>query len=80
MSLDLDSHKNIIMSLNVVVNHVADYAGPSDKKAADKLRTRLAAANKRWDEVCKLAGRIQSRLQSALMEVAPLLNFNTFVS
>lgn len=70
LSLDLDSHKSIIMSLNVVVNHVADYAGPNEKRAADKLRTRLASANNRWEAVCKSAGRTQSRLQAALMEAS----------
>ena len=69
LSLDLDSHKNIIMSLNIVVNHVAEHAVTADLRAADRLRNRLAAANNRWEAVCKSAGRIQGRLQAALMQV-----------
>ncbi|EFX84561.1 hypothetical protein DAPPUDRAFT_238990 [Daphnia pulex] len=68
LSLDLDSHKNIVMSLNIVVNHVAEHAVTADQRAADRLRIRLAAANSRWDAVCKSAARIQARLQSSLMQ------------
>jgi len=68
LSLDLDSHKNIIMSLNVVVMHVAEHAAPLDGQAAAQLRDRLSAANNRWDSVCKSAARIQGRLQAALMQ------------
>lgn len=65
----MDSHKNIVMSLNIVVNHVAEHAVTADQRAADRLRSRLAAANSRWDAVCKSAARIQGRLQSSLMQV-----------
>lgn len=57
------------MSLNVVVNHVAEHAITADQHAADRLRNRLAAANSRWDAVCKSAARIQGKLQTALMQV-----------
>lgn len=57
------------MSLNVVVNHVAEHAITADSRAADRLRNRLAAANNRWEAVCQTAGRIQGTLQAALMEV-----------
>ena len=69
----MDSHKNIVMSLNVVVNHVAEHAHTSDQRNADRLRARLAAANNRWDAVCKSAARTQGRLQSALMQVNIIL-------
>ena len=69
LSLDLDSHKNIVMSLNVVVNHVAEHALMSESRAADRLKGRLAAANGRWEAVCQTANRIQGRLQTALMQV-----------
>ena len=69
LSLDLDSHKNIVMSLNVVVNHVAEHALIAETRAADRLRDRLAAANSRWEAVCQTASRIQGRLQTALMQV-----------
>ena len=57
------------MSLNVVVNHVAEHAQAPDSRAADRLRNRLAAANNRWETVCQSAARIQGRLQAALMQV-----------
>ena len=57
------------MSLNVVVNHVAEHAQAPDSRAADRLRNRLAAANSRWETVCQSAARIQGRLQAALMQV-----------
>ena len=63
------------MSLNIVVNHVAEHAVTADHRAADRLRSRLAAANSRWDAVCKSAARIQARLQSSLMQVIVTLVF-----
>jgi nesprin-1 len=80
LSLDLDSHKNIVMSLNIVVNHVAEHAVTADQRAADRLRSRLAAANSRWDAVCKSAARIQARLQSSLMQVIVKLVINYNIS
>merc|ERR1712071_227787 len=68
LSLELDSHKNIVMSLNIVVTHVAEHAAPPDTGAADRLRERLTTANNRWDNVCKSAAGIQNRLQIALMQ------------
>ena len=48
---------------------MAEHAVTADLRAADRLRNRLAAANNRWEAVCKSAGRIQGRLQAALMQV-----------
>lgn len=74
------------MSLNIVVNHVAQHAVTADLRAADRLRSRLAAANSRWEAVCKSAGRIQGRLQAALMQVTVVIwgthcekTFSTFL-
>ncbi|MCP5810420.1 hypothetical protein NL321_30170, partial [Klebsiella pneumoniae] len=44
--LDLDSHKSIVVSLNVVGGHVAAHA--HDARDAARVRARLAAANARW--------------------------------
>ena len=65
----MDSHKNIVTSLNVVVNHVAKYASPEDSDAADCLLKRLASANSRWESVCRSATLAQGKLQIALMQV-----------
>lgn len=66
--LDLDSHKSIVTSLNIVGEHLADHA-PDGGKARD-LRQRLAELNTLWDNVCRRAAEWQDALQSALMEVS----------
>ncbi|CAK1540772.1 unnamed protein product [Leptosia nina] len=63
--LDLDSHKALVVSLNVVGSHVARHA--RDTQAADRVRERLADANRRWDEACARAADWQTKLQRALV-------------
>ena len=64
--LDLDSHKSVAMSINVVGSHLAEHS-PTESKA-EGLRQRLAAINESWDGVCEQATLWQTRLQTALME------------
>lgn len=63
--LDLDSHKSIVASLNIVGAHLADHA--DDEERASELRDRLAVANGRWDKICAAAVHWQGQLQLALM-------------
>lgn len=65
--LDLDSHRSIVRSLNIVGTHLADHAEDLDR--AKDLRSRLEADNNRWDSICKNAANWQIALQRALMDV-----------
>ena len=65
--LDLDSHKSVAMSINVVGSHLAEHS-PTQSKA-EGMRGRLATVNLQWDRVCEQATLWQTRLQTALLEV-----------
>ena len=64
----LDSHKSVAMSINVVGSHLAEHAG--NPARAEAMEARLAAVNGQWDSVCEQATLWQTRLQTALLEVS----------
>lgn len=70
--MDLESHRNIVVALNIVGTHLADHT--EDVERAGQLRTRLVTTNSRWDAVCRAAAAWQTQLQTALMEVRRLLS------
>merc|ERR1712130_248167 len=64
--LQLDSHKSVAMSINVVGSHLAEHAASPSR--AEAMESRLAAVNGQWDAVCEQATLWQTRLQTALLE------------
>ncbi|KAG7175997.1 Nesprin-1-like 1, partial [Homarus americanus] len=63
--MDLDGHKSVIMSLNVIGKHLAEHT--RDKRRATRVRDRLTAVNQRWEAVCAAASVWQAKLQTTLM-------------
>ena len=65
--MELDSHKSLMMSINVIGSHLCEHSRDPDK--VDKMKARLEAINKSWDETCEAATNWQTKLQTALLEV-----------
>lgn len=63
--MDLDGHKSVIMSLNIIGKHLAEHT--RDERRAKRVRERLSGANQRWEAVCAAASVWQAKLQTALM-------------
>ena len=66
--LELDSHKSLMMSVNVIGSHMAEHS--RDRRRVERLEGRLAAVNGAWDAACEEATAWQAQLQTALLEVS----------
>ena len=91
-SVSQDSHKSVLLSVNVVGAHLAEHAADAGRAAA--LQRRMADVNEGWDGCCEEAALWQTKLQTALLEVGEeeeeetengifpngLLNFNSETS
>ncbi|XP_023348442.1 uncharacterized protein LOC111717154 isoform X2 [Eurytemora carolleeae] len=64
--LDLDSHKSIALSSNVIGSHLSEHC--TDESRANALTDRLVTVNTSWDRVCQQATTWQTNLQTALLE------------
>ena len=65
--MELDSHKSLMMSINVIGSHLSEHS--ANKRKVEELQKRLEAVNNGWDEACEQATDWQAKLQTALLEV-----------
>lgn len=70
-ALDLDSHKSLVRSLNVVGKHLAEHT--EDEEKARETTARLVEINRRWDAMCNAAVAWEARLQTALLQVSHII-------
>ena len=68
--MELDSHKSLMMSVNVVSGHLAEHS--RDRNRVEQLEQRLSGINNAWDRTCEDATKWQAKLQTALLEVIKL--------
>ncbi len=65
--MELDSHKSLMMSVNVIASHLSEHS--RDRPRVEALQARLGAVNAEWDRGCEDAADWQAKLQTALLEV-----------
>ncbi len=66
--MELDGHKSLMMSINVISSHLSEHSRDGPKVEA--LQARLADINEVWDSTCEDAAVWQTKLQTALLENA----------
>ncbi|XP_071747048.1 uncharacterized protein [Lepeophtheirus salmonis] len=66
--MEMDSHKSLMMSVNVVGKHLISHYKSQEK--ASELQNRLNVINAQWDEACEAAILWQIRLQTSFLQNA----------
>lgn len=66
--LDLDSHRSILRSLNIVATHLVEHTEDTDK--ANAFTARLEDSNNRWNAICQNSNSWEVALQKALLDVS----------
>ena len=65
--MELDSHKSLMMSINVIGGHVTEHS--CDEVKSEATNRRIDKINADWDEACEKATQWQTALQTSLMQV-----------
>ena len=65
--MELDSHKALMMSINIIGGHLTEHSCNEEKSQRTTLR--IEAINEEWDSTCEKATQWQTTLQTALMQV-----------
>ena len=76
--MELDSHKPLMMSVNVISSHLGEHS--RDRPRVEALKARMGAANAEWDRACEDAADWQAKLQTALLEVGDFSSFSDLTS
>lgn len=63
----LDSHRDIIVNLNIAAKHLMEHS-PNEEKI-NSLQGRLTRINEQWEKVCAHSVIWQTKLKTALLQV-----------
>lgn len=63
----LDSHRDIIVSLNIVGKHLMNHS--QNEEQCVVLQDKMARINEKWEKVCSQSLIWQNKLQITLKEV-----------
>jgi nesprin-1 len=65
--MELDSHKSLMMSINVIGGHLTEHS--CNEAKSEETTKRMERLNDDWDKACDRATQWQTTLQTALMQV-----------
>lgn len=70
----LDSHHDLIVSLNIVGKHLMEHS--QNEEQSSQLQERMARVNEKWEGISSQSLVWLTKLQSSLMEVRVYLRFS----